>query len=309
MDFRIDGNDMDSVGDFVEVITDQLNNLGISSALIQDILFLVAVIGGVLLVRQLLLKLVFGRFTDVATQYQWRKITRYVAYALIFVLVLPAVTGTLRSTATYLGLLSAGLAVALQPLLVNMAGWMFILWRRPFRVGDRIEVSGHAGDVIDLRVFQFTLMEIGNWVDADQTTGRIVHIPNNVVFSGTLANYTRGFDYIWNELPVLVTFESDWKRAKAILATVAQQHGAALGEHASRRIQESSRRYYMLNTSFEPQIFTSVQDSGVLLSIRYLCDPRQRRASAQEMWEAILDAFAERPDIDFAYPTQRFITT
>ena len=131
-------------------------------------------------------------------------------------------------------------------------------------------------------------------------------MPNSVVFNDTLANYTRGFHYIWNEIPVLVTFESHWRDAKKILVNVVQRHGSATSELTSKRVQAASRHYFMLNTSFDPVVYTSVQDSGVLLTMRYLCDPRQRRASAQAIWEDILDAFAERPDIDFAYPTQRF---
>ena len=83
----------------------------------------------------------------------------------------------------------------------------------------------HAGDVIDIRLFQFSINEIGNWVDADQSTGRIIHIPNGIVFTEPQANYTAGFQYIWNEIPVLVTFESDWKKAKQILTDIVNHHG------------------------------------------------------------------------------------
>ncbi|NIP82375.1 MAG: mechanosensitive ion channel, partial [Gemmatimonadetes bacterium] len=90
-------------------------------------------------------------------------------------------------------------------------------------VGDRIQIGAHAGDVIDQRIFQFIVLEIGNWVDADQSTGRIIHIPNGLVFREPLANYTRGMQYIWNEIRVLVTFESNWKRAKQILDEIVQE--------------------------------------------------------------------------------------
>jgi small-conductance mechanosensitive channel len=116
----------------------------------------------------------------------------------------------LLSLSTFLGLVSAGLAIALREPLINLMGWAFIVWRRPFEMGDRIEIGGQAGDVIDMRVFQFTLLEIGNWVDADQSTGRAIHVPNGKVFSESLANYSKGLAYIWNEIPVRVTFESDW---------------------------------------------------------------------------------------------------
>jgi small-conductance mechanosensitive channel len=97
---------------------------------------------------------------------------------------------------TFLGLLSAGVAIALADVLKNMAGWMYIPSRRPFRVGDRIEIEGTRGDVVDIRLFCFSLMEIGNWVDAEQSTGRLVHVPNGSVFINQVANYTEGFQYI-----------------------------------------------------------------------------------------------------------------
>ena len=74
---------------------------------------------------------------------------------------------------TFLGLLSAGVAIALKDPLVNLAGWGFIVWRKPFGIGDRIQLGDSRGDVIDQRIFMFTLMEIGNWVDAERSTGRV----------------------------------------------------------------------------------------------------------------------------------------
>ena len=94
------------------------------------------------------------------------------------------------------------------------------MWKRPFEVGDRIQIGDQKGDVIDQRIFMFTVLEIGNWVDADQSTGRVIHIPNGKIFLETLASYTKGFEYIWNEIPVQVTFESDWRKAKNILESL-----------------------------------------------------------------------------------------
>lgn len=99
------------------------------------------------------------------------------------------------------------MAIALADVLKNMAGWMYIPSRRPFRVGDRIEIEGTRGDVVDIRLFCFSLMEIGNWVDAEQSTGRLVHVPNGSVFINQVANYTEGFQYIWHEMPVRTFFQ------------------------------------------------------------------------------------------------------
>jgi small-conductance mechanosensitive channel len=254
-----------------------------------------------------LIQVAVGRRTeDVRVRYQWKKATTYVVVLLGMVVLLRIWVAGLQDLATYIGLVSAGLAIALKDLLVNLAGWLFILWRRPMEVGDRIEIGGVAGDVIDLRIFQFTLMEIGNWVHADQSTGRVIHIPNAEIFSKPLANSTKGFQYIWNELRVLVTFESNWRKAKEILSQVVEDHALHLSEEAAEQVKRASKKYMIFYSKLTPIVYTSVEDSGVLLTLRYLCPPRRRRSSTQALWEAILGAFHECDDIDFAYPTQRF---
>jgi small-conductance mechanosensitive channel len=208
--------------------------------------------------------------------------------------------------ATFAGLVSAGLAIALRDIVANLAGWVFLVWRRPFVVGDRIEIGEHRGDVIDVRAFQFSLMEVGNWVDAEQSTGRVLHVPNGLVLTQTVANYSRGFPYIWNEIPVLITFESDWKLAKEILLEVVTNRPEALSERAEQALREASKKFFIRYPTLTPTVYTSVEESGVLLTLRYLCPPRRRRGTEQSIWEAILEAFAEEPRIDFAYPTTRF---
>lgn len=260
-----------------------------------------------LLVRRLVLKTVWRKTEVFQVRYRWRKVSTYVVFFLAILFLGRVWFEEFQSVATFLGLLSAGIAIALKDPLVNLAGWLFIVWRRPFSVGDRIQIGNHAGDVIDLRIFQFTLMEIGGWVNADQSTGRIIHVPNSAVFTEPQINYTEGwFDYIWNEIAVLVTFESNWKRAKEILSEITGRHAGHLVSSAQYKLRESSRQFMIFSPNLEPGVFTSVADSGVLLTMRYLCDPRKRRDSSAEIWEEVLDAFSRCDDIDFAYPTQRF---
>jgi small-conductance mechanosensitive channel len=258
------------------------------------------------LTRRIVLRLVWRRVEDIRGRYRWQKTSAYVVVPLGILIIGRIWFAGFGSIATFLGLVSAGVAIALKDLLVNLAGWAFILWRRPFEVGDRIQIGHDAGDVIDIRLFQFSLLEIGNWVAADQSTGRILHVPNGRVLTDVTANYSKGFQYIWNELPVLVTFESNWERAKEILAGIAREHAAHLTAAAEEQIKAVSRRFLIFYSTLTPTVYTSVADSGVLLTIRYLCSPRERRATAQAMWEAILKAFAAAADIDFAYPTERF---
>jgi small-conductance mechanosensitive channel len=281
-------------------------SMGLSPEIQSMVLISIVTIFIVLVLRRVILRVLFQRFEDVRIRYRWRKTSAYIAF-LFTILILGRVWFEgFQSIATFLGLVSAGVAIALKDLLVNLAGWIFILWRKPFEVGDRIQIGNQSGDVIDIRIFQFTLMEIGNWVDADQSTGRVIHVPNGKVFTEPQANYHKGFQYIWNEIPVLVTFESNWERAKAILQEIGIRHAEHLSPHAEERIREASRKFMIFYTKLSPTVYTTVKDCGVLLTIRYICEPRRRRDSEQEIWEDILKEFSKYEAIDFAYPTQRF---
>jgi small-conductance mechanosensitive channel len=259
----------------------------------------------IVLIRWAVMIVVAKRSEDVKVRYRWRKISSYTANILLLFLVGRIWFQGVASLSTFLGLLSAGIAIALKDLLVNFAGWVFILWRKPFEVGDRIQLGQYAGDVIDIRIFQFTLLEIGNWVDAEQSTGRIIHVPNGWVFNQVQANYSKGFQYIWDEIPVLITFESNWEKAEQILNKIVNDHAEKYTDPARQGIKRASRRYMIHYGTMTPKVYVTVKDSGVMLTLRYLCQPRARRTTQEIIWKEILRAFAARDDIDFAYPTQR----
>lgn len=258
-----------------------------------------------LFARRAILAIVNRRVEDSALRYRWSKATSNVVFVVGAVFLFQIWFTAISSLGTFLGLVSAGLAIALKDLVADLAGWGFIVWRRPFDLGDRIQVGTHAGDVVDRRIFQFTIMEIGNWVDADQSTGRLIHIPNAKVFTEPVANYIAGFPYLWNELKVLLTFESDWREAKRILGDIAAEYTIDITKEANAPPQPGEHRFMIRRGKRTPVVYVSVEDSGVLLTLRYLCRPRQRRGTAGELWEKILDAVAAAPDVALAYPTQR----
>lgn len=257
------------------------------------------------IVQRLLIKFVIDNLKDVRHHYLWGKWIKYFIAFFVIMILIRVWFGAFTNLGTYFGLVSAGLAIALKDLLVNMVGWIFIIIREPFKVGDRIEIDNINGDVIDIRLFQFSVIEIGNWVDADQSTGRIIHIPNGIVFSKHQANFTAGFEYIWDEIPVLVTFESNWKDAKKILVDAVEKHAIHLSKEAEIQIKEAAKRFLIYYNNLTPIVYTSVKDSGVMLTLRYLVSSRSRRGTQEKIWEEILNQFAERSDIDFAYPTTR----
>lgn len=283
-----------------------LTSLTFNASQLRTILLSILVFAGLWGVREIILRTLVTRIESSELRFQLRKISGYVVLVL-GVLALWLLWGTnYRSFATYLGLFSAGVAIALQPLIVSLAGWLFLVTRRPFKVGDRIEIGEFAGDVLDIQLFQFALMEIGNWVAADQSTGRIIFVPNSQALRTPVANYSGDFAYIWNELPITVTFESDWRAAKKLLRDIAQEHGASALDAARRQLRSASNRLVIRYPNLTPIVYTNVQENGITLTIRYLCKPQRRRSTEQAMWEDILDAFADMPEINFAYPTTRF---
>jgi len=288
-----------SIGGWLERV------LGLDPNVQGRLLLSLAALLSVWLAQRLASVLVQKQLGEPSARYRLGKGVRS-ASAIVAALVLARIwIRDLSGVATYLGLVSAGLAIALQTLILNLAGWAFILLRRPFGIGDRIEIGRHKGDVVDMRLFEFTLLEIGNWVDADQSTGRLIHVPNGSVFSQPLANYTGGFRYVWIEVPVLVTFESDWRRAKGLLLDVGRRHAGDVAQDASRRVAEANRRFFISYTHLEPTVYTRVRESGVELTLRCLVSPRARRTLVHRVWEDVLDAFAAEPQVAFAYPTWR----
>ena len=282
------------------------NNLGLSLHVQGEIAVSCVIILILLISRRVVLGLVWARTHDARTRYRWQKGTTYFASVLGILLLGRVWLGEgSAGIAQFLALFAAGLAIALKDILVNVAGWLFMIWRRPFAVGDRIQIGNHAGDVIDVRLFHFTLNEIGNWVNADQSTGRVIHIPNGRVLTEVIANYSEGFEYIWNEIPVMVSFESDWERAKGILLEIVQRDSADIVKRAEESVRHSTKKFMIMYSTLTPTVYTRAGDDGVILTLRYLCEPRKRRATEQTIWEDILRAFANEPQIDLAYITRR----
>jgi small-conductance mechanosensitive channel len=303
----VDGTQRDEVDMPIEKIARWIETrMGLGLGAQHRVLTSIIVVIVLWIIHGIIARVLLPRMEDVQARYRARKIVGYAIF-LIAILVIGRIwLGGFAALGTYLGIVSAGLAIAMRDPLVNLAGWVFIMLRRPLEVGDRIQIGGNAGDVIDVRVFQFTLMEIGNWVDADQSTGRIIHVPNGKIFTEAVANYSKGFHYIWNEIPVLVTFESNWEKAKQILLRIVAEDSAGLSKQAAEKVRHAAHKFMIFYAKLTPTVYTSVKDSGVLLTVRYLCEPRKRRTTTEKLWEHILREFAECDDIDFAYPTRRY---
>lgn len=203
--------------------------------------------------------------------------------------------------ATLLTVIGAGLAIALRELLLSFAGWVNIAARSPFKQGDRIEVNGVRGDVIDIRVFHSILMEIGGWVDADQSTGRLVQVPNAWIYQHSVFNHTRGFGFIWNEIPITITFRSDWQAAREIMLELGSETADIVEHQAKQEIRRISSEYLIHYSILTPFVYVKVVENGVQLSLRYLVEVKKRRGTEHALTMGILEGFREHGQIELAY--------
>ena len=242
---------------------------------------------------------------DLKRKYTLRKFTVYIGTLICILAIILLWLKKDASVTTILSVIGAGLMLALHQPVTSIAGWLLILVRRPYEIGDRIAIGNNSGDVIDIRLFHTSILEIGNWVDADQSTGRIIHSPNGKVFTEPIFNYTRGFEYIWNEIKIIVTFESDWKKAKDIILDIGSKDYMDLGDKVRAKIKTMTKKYMIHYGKFTPIVWTNIVDFGVELTLRYLTEARKRRSTQDAICQDILEKFNTEPNINFAYPTYR----
>lgn len=255
----------------------------------------------------LLVRIINRRVKDIRVRHMVRKNVSYIITFLVILYITFVWIQNISSITLFLSVMGAGIALALQEVILCIAGWVLILLRHPFEIGDRIELGGVKGDVIDIRLFQTTLLEIGNWVEADQSTGRIVNIPNSAVFKHENFNYNRGFEFIWNEIKVLVTFESDWKKAEEIMLRHGNETAEGIVDIVKNKIRVMTRSYMIFYENLSPIVYVEIKDSGVQLSLRYLTEAKQRRSTQDKICRDILNEFEKEEKVNFAYPTYRIV--
>ena len=274
----------------------------LANELVQDLIMALGIALLVYILVRLSKRLTLRYIDDPERKFRASKLISRTGGLITLLLIIAIFTPDPGSLLTILTVVGAGLAIAMREALLSFIGWLHITFRVPYRPGDRIEVNGIRGDVIDMRLLQTTLMEIGGWVDADQSTGRIVHFPNNWVFLHGVYNYTRGFHFIWNEVPITVTFRSNWKAAREIMLSLAEESANIVEMQARNEIRKMSREYLIYYNILSPFVYVRIDNNGVRLTLRYLCEVRKRRGTAHALTMGLLEALSEHPDIELAYP-------
>jgi small-conductance mechanosensitive channel len=251
-----------------------------------------------MVVASLAARLVGRRFDDASARYYARKLTRY-AVALVALVVLAVLWRAFAGRAgVVLGLAAAGLAFAMQEVVGAVAGWFNILSGRIFRVGDRIQMGGVRGDVIDITPLRTKIMEMGSgepdgasWVRGRQYTGRIVSVSNKATFTEPVFNYSAVFDFIWEEVTIPVPYDADWHLAEQILQEEVWQ--ASASADAFEAMQLMTERYPIARTDVEPRVFIRATDNWNELSARFVVPVRSARQAKDALTRRMLERFSQ----------------
>jgi len=278
----------------------------LSTQFIERMVVTVVLILCLWLIKKFTLKLVRKKSDNERTVYLWTKYSYYIFFFISLIIIIDLWFEGFTKVLTLFGLLAAGIAFALKEPIVNLFGWVYIFWRGPIKIGDRIEIDDQVGDVIEITPFHFDMLELRNWVDGDLYTGRLISIPNAKVFNYSNINSSSGYKSIWNELKVRITFESDWKKAKEMLIESAKNNSNFQDTQATYDAYKTLRAYMIHNVEFEPVVFTKIVENGVELRVRYFCSIYNRTASEAKIYEEILEKCNASDNIKFAYQTTRF---
>jgi len=245
-------------------------------------------------IRRALLSYVINRIPDNSPHlYTVRRITAYTITIITSLLLFGIWVQRLGDLSVALGILAAGLAFALQEIIGSIAGWITIVSGKPFSIGDRIETGGIRGDVVDIGVLRTTLMEIGNWLGGDHNTGRIVTVSNAFLFKEPLYNYSVHLNFVWDEVRVPITYESDWKRAIEIMSDAVREHPAyrELLPKAEMQRRDVRRKMAVKMTPLEPRTYVKLTDNWIELGLVYPVDTDLRRSFRSEISQRLLTEF------------------
>lgn len=244
--------------------------------------------------------LIRRKITDSRSRYTATKLISIIELVLILATIAMIWVSDIQALIVFFGIIGAGIAIALQDFFKNFAGSLTILLTGTYSVGDRIEIDGRYGDVMDIGIMNTTLMEIREWVAGDQPTGRLIIIPNGKIVTQSVQNFTRDHSFLWDEIQVPVTNDSDWRRAVRILTGIAEEETSEISQIAEKEIEKIGEKFFLPKKDISPAVYITQTDNWILLSVRFVTYARERRAVRSELNRLIIEAFEGEQDITIA---------
>ena len=266
-----------------ENINQWANAHPVSSNIFKYIIWIAFILFSITFLRRLLRK----KLPDSEIRYKSQKAVEFFGYVLLILITILFFTGSIKDSVLAIGLLTAGITITLQELILSIAGSFYIFLVGVYKPGDRIEINKIKGDVIDVDSIYTTMMEIAEWVSSDNYTGRIVKLSNAFVFKGPIYNYSKDFPFVWDEFNLPIRHGSDVELAKTIIVKIAAEN---LSEYVSKSISDWHNvvnKYYIENAEVDPTLAITMTDNWIQFNLRYIVDYKKRRYTKHILNELI----------------------
>ncbi|MEM5565471.1 mechanosensitive ion channel family protein [Psychroserpens sp. AS72] len=271
----------------LEPIKEWLNNNPFVLSMIKFLLILTLILLGIQLLRRYLKR----KIPNTVIRYKAQKGIEILGYIVLVFLVITFFSGAIKDFTIIIGLFTAGLAFTLQELILSIAGSMYIFLVKVYKPGDRIEINGIKGDVIDVDSIYTTMMEIGEWVTSDNYSGRIVKLSNAFVFKGPIYNYSNDFPFIWDEFNLPIHFGSDIDLAKSIIIKIATETLSEYTANSKAQWSEVVNKYYIEDAQVDPTLAITLTDNWIQFNLRYIVDFKKRRLTKHLLNDTIRKEF------------------
>lgn len=252
---------------------------------------LIVVVGSVVVIVafRLFAAYLSTRVHDTDTRYRTRKIISALQYLTVVFVTAVVFKDQLGGLTVAFGVAGAGIAFALQEVIVSIAGWAAVSFGSYYRVGDRIELGGVVGDVIDIGMLRTTLMECGGWVRGDLYNGRIVRVANSYVFKDPVVNYSADFAFLWDELEIPVTLDSDLAHARTIIDETLEQTVGDYAAGAENAWKLMVTKYRIEDARVRPLVTMGFNENWAVFTARYIVDFQRRRITKDLLSTEILN--------------------
>ncbi len=270
---------------------EQIKDWLIENPLMTSILKYLILVLFVLLVIQFLRRMLRKNIPIATARYKSEKSVEFIGYLALIILTFFYFTGNIKDFTLAVGLFSAGIAITLQELFLSIAGSVYIFVVKVYKPGDRIEINGVKGDVIDIDSMYTTMMEIGQWVSSDNYSGRIVKLSNAFVFKGPVYNYSQDFPFIWDEFNLPIRYGSDIELAKSIVIKVASEILSEYTASSKSQWKEVVNKYYIEDAQVDPTLAITLTDNWIQFNLRYIVDYKKRRTTKHELNDKIRKDF------------------
>jgi small-conductance mechanosensitive channel len=260
------------------------------------------------LIVKSLQKKVFSKIKDIDNRYKAKKLGTFVGYLLTIVLLTIVFSDKLSGFTVALGVTGAGIAFALQEVIASFAGWLAILFGDFYKTGDRVQLGGIKGDVMDIGVLRTTIMETGQWVDGDLYNGRIVLITNSYVFKEPVFNYSGDFPFLWDEIKIPIQYGSDYDAAKIMFEQIGKDVAGDLTQLSREKWSNMQNKFRLEDAQTEPMVSVIANYNWVEFTLRYVVSYKKRRVTKTELFTKILkDVEATNGAIKFASATFQIV--